>query len=1135
MKLSKYLAVGMIGLALFLSACGNRQDVKRQDLNFLNMNQDAVFDAETYPALNALMGNMTGRDLLTILDTCLAILNESQRLGYTTTDDYETMLRILTHLRDTMAEEMSSETLDTTLVADMSALLAIMAGVDPAYPDCQIGATLDQLILRLGPDCLRDQVKTMLAYVMLMDSQTLHNAVSGLSLADIKDHQAAFNALMSKVNGLIDPRPTGRYANLYEGLIDYDGTGGIVDQLGSVAGSDIKLGDLEPMLDDLKAVDFSSTGFLTAETESQVDNAITALEKIINGQSSSLQQADIENLAGLLSKVLHWFNTTDASSINQDVMRDTVTEVIDLLATDANARQELAQVLYSVARLLNSSDLPAILTELDNALNEDGLTSDKTLSTLINKALTQMPAVSNTNRLLPEDLLGTSTISDRGILTRIAQDYSRYDGVDDGLLDMIELDQRRIARTSSGAESAFVALLKAMKNSDVNASMSVRASALGLINLNITMTALDIVHPQYSSGGSWVNCTKDATTDISQFLVGEIVRAVKYRYSVAGASVSLGGAPSTADRNSDGVVDPNEALYWLLWTKRYHVEYTATGIPILGSMTLSADYNGVLNFAFMQVQDLQDPLGMAGLITYTPAGTSYGLDLAPPVVSNASTVYPGRIRDYIPALASLSGWTYNVTNTSGHVTAVTAVAGQTTPQHSMISLMWPLMDYFWSNGQTGKLIALLSGILDSSTITTVSGVQVAGSATTAHVLQSLEGSNGTGTLTMALRTHGTNDQGLLDNALPLLCKIIDQLDSAGVLRSNQNNLTTELNNLMKNWVDASAHPGTDPDVLFRDKLIQTLFTDTDSQGRTVIDRTRLFLEQNHTPLSNLCASLGDLITQGNSLDPLVAYIPSANFFTNVQTIWDSGNTWDKLSADIDAISSNAQTITGNTGFDFMLSLETLLDDLRDLDNAPVDIGNKPMTALIRHLLKQGSTPGSYNPFVDNLLSVTCKALDLYDETYNTTALVSPTGISENTTVVEAVSHLTGYYNLKPVMNLLTAMTEKQTDAGDLVLYKLLADVSTFGDAALGTDDMPMSIMQCLFRDVFVKGTTNSAAGVIMDQIDLSRIVNQSLSMQDVLHDVNTLFGGLDMTPNGDVYTTIYNALDFAVQNSQVRH
>ena len=1127
MKMIYSILISMVGFAFIIGGCGQEREDERKDLEFLTMNQNQVFSPSQYQYLNIFLSNMTGEDLLTILDTCLIALNKCHAMGYTTSDDYRAMLRIITSLRDTMAEEASSESLDTTLVADMAALLAIMAGVDSAYPEAMIGTALDQLIQRLGTDCLRDEVKAMVTYVMLADSRTLHNAVSGLNLADITDHQTAFTELMFTLNGLVDPRPDGRYAGLYEGLFDYGGTEGMVDKLGDVSGSEITLGDLIPVLEDLKSVDFSGSGFLGAETEAQLDQTIMTLIKVIEGRTSSVEQSDIENMAGLLSKLLNRWNTAD-SGINLDVMRDTVTEIIDLLATDADARQELAGVLYSLARLLNSGDLSDILTELDTVLDEEGLSPDKTLATLMSGALSQMPSASDPNRLLPHDILGSA--NNMGILTRMAQDYSLLALADDGLLDMVELDQLSTIRTSSGRESAFVSLLKAMQNADVNASMSVKANALGIINLNITMTALDVVHPRYFSGGSYHNCAKDSTTDISEFLVGEIVRAIKYRYGVSGADITKGGAPSSADYNSDGVVDPNEAMYWLLWAKRYYVEYVALGI-----ITLFANYDGVLDFAFMQLQDLKDIANLANIITFTPDKTSYGLDLAPPVSNNASTVYPGRIRDYIPALAALSGWGYTVTSTNSHVTAVTANQDPATPpRHTLIALMWPLLDYFWQNGQSSRLIDLLAGVLDSSTISTVSGVQVAGGATSARVLQALEGTNGTGLLSMALNTHGTNDAGLLDNALPLLCRIIARLDGAGVLRTNADNLSDELGAILEDWVDADAHPGTDADTLFIEKLNQSLFTDTDSQGRTAIDRTRLFLAQNHGTLADLCTSLGDLMARGNSLDPLVAYATDVNFFTNLQTIWDSGNTWDKLSADIDAINLDVQAITGVTDFDLPLSLEALMDNLEDLDNAPIDIDNKPITALIRHLLKQEDIPGSYNPFVDSLLSIICKALDLYDENYNPSALVSPTGISENTTIVQAVKNLNGYYDLKPVMHLLCALTEKQSDDGDLLLYTLFADVSALGETVLGTDELPISILQCLFRDLPLKGTTTSAAAVVIDQIDLSGVANGSVSMQDVIHDLYTLFNSLDMTPGGEVYTTLYHALDFAVQNAQVR-
>jgi len=87
---------------------------------------------------------------------------------------------------------------------------------------------------------------------------------------------------------------------------------------------------------------------------------------------------------------------------------------------------------------------------------------------------------------------------------------------------------------------------------------------------------------------------------------------------------------------------------------------------------------------------------------------------------------------------------------------------------------------------------------------------------------------------------------------------------------------------------------------------------------------------------------------------------------------------------------------------------------------------------------------------------------------------------------------------------------------------------------MGTDELPISILQCLFRDVPLKGASTSAAAVVLDQVDLSAVVSGTVSLQNVIGDLYTLFSGLDMTPGGEVYTTLYKALDFAVQNASVR-
>lgn len=1127
MKITYYISIGMIALAMLLGGCDKRNDVERKDLSFLGMNQNEVFDPVKYPYLSAFTGNMTGNDLLTILDTGMKILNESQRLGYTSSSDYQAMLGIMTHLRDTMAQEMTTEALDTTLVADLSALLAIMAGEDPLYPDCQLGATLDQLVRKAGPDVLSNEVTAMLTYLVAMDTTTLKNAVSGLSIADIKEHPEAFETLMTKVNGLLDPGPTGRYNALYEGLIDYGGSNGIIDQLGAVSGSEITLGDLKPVLDALQAIDFSSSGFLAAETETALDNAITAVEKIIDGRASSLEQADVENIAGLLYKLVAWMNNSGDSSIDPEVIRDTLTEIIDLLATDASVRQELSSMLFALAELLHSDDMPLILADLhDRVLHEGAVTDDKKLRTLLDEVLKSLPSISDSDIHLPHECTD--------ILGLIGNDPTGYEDADKALFDyLIKRNQYGYDRSVTGGESAFVSLLKAMQNADFPARMGVVA-----LMIPIQIDALSIVYPRYWNGTSYQTATKDNTLDIADFLASEIVRAIKFRYGGGEYNPSMGGAPKlghdadrvkNADYNDDGVVDPNEAMYWLLWHKTYHLQYDLI-------ISFQKDYNGVARFAFMRVQDL------TALIT-SPAGNPYGLDLAPPPNAlSVSAVNAGMIRDYVPALAALSGWNYEVKTSNGHVTEVNPLSDPTNdddpPNHRLINVMWPLMDYFWNENQADNriymLVDLLKTILDTSSLISDDGLTLANNATTATVLQNVEGPNGDGLLTMAIRPHDADPYGILHGGLPFIANVISRLNNqpfgdGTILSAIADDMNTEL----ISWV--SGYGSGDTDLRFVNKLEETLF-ELDDQGTTAMQRLELFVSQNQGPLADLCVALGDLMTKGNDLDPLVDYAVSGAFFANLQTIWDNGNTWDKLQADIDDINLQIQTISGNTGFDFMTELQASLADLRDLHTTPADIGSRPVTAMLRHLLTPSGGASHYNPFVDGLLSLTCKTLDLYDENYNPGAVISPTGITADTTVVEAVQRVTGTYDLLPLQNLLFALTEKQTDEGELLLFKLLSDLSTFSDEAFGDEELPMSIVQSLFREVDVRGTPTSAVAVVMDQIYPGMVLVHSggLSFQDVIGDTNRLFGGLDMQPNGEVYTTLFQALDFVVQNVRVQ-
>jgi len=1192
-------------LGLVLSGCDKRTDETRSDLSFGGMNQTALLSSNDYPSLNQFLGEMSQQDLMDFLATSLDILNIYNNMGYTQADHYDTLLNIMKNLKETMgAPEEAPEGFDTHLTNNISSILDIMTGADTDWPGCEIGHLLDKVFENLGTGCLTGEIYELLSYIMGADTATLEGAVSGISLQGIIDNKDDFNTLMGVINAGADP--TGKYANVYEGLFDYDGTEGIVDQLSTVAGSELKISDIKQILEDIQGFDLSAGNFITEDTETRLDQAITALIKIIEGKSSSLGQADMENIIGLLSdavsslnagdcdnwvewvidtsykktggathndvlymcttdhtsaiddepgvgtswatywdevytwttdtaygagdrvyhnKVLYkcttahtsatddkpgeganWEDFWDRSSIDPDVMKNALTELLSLFATDGNTRQYLKDLLYSAGLLLTSDDLEGILTEAeDNILNTD-VTSRDTLKAFLQNAMVNLPAVTDGARALPDELVD--------ICKNIAQaSDADIPGIDTGLYEYsIKRDRFGDLRSVSGEESSLVSLIKSIQNADVD--LMIHAVAL-IIPLDLY--ALDLVHPQ-DSGGNDIN--KDSTRNVAEFLVSEIVRAVKYRWGGSSPSVNNGGAPSSADYDGSGEVDPNEAMYWLFWGKPYNVRYTLL-------ITFSADFTGVLDFAFMQLKDLT-------ALVSSPNNNSYALDLSEPEVSNASTVYPGRIRDFIPALAALSGWYYDVTTSSGHVTAITPVSDPAidTPQHTLIALMAPLMEYFWDQGEIDNLASLLTDMLDSDTLDDVSGVIVAdydGNYTTAEMLQTLEGTNGIGLLTKALRTHG--DEGILDPVLGALAKIITQLNDAGVLDA----LVTELD---EGWSEKYDNPDDDADKRFIDNFIEKYFEDTDALDRTVIDRAEIFLNTNHDALVTMTTDLGNLLINNDAtdIDPLLAYITGSSavddntFFNNLNNIWASGTTWDNLKADLDTITPCIKNITGKDSFDILGSLDTVLADLKDLDNPPADIDDKPGTRLLRHLLMEDSSSSTYyNPFVDNLLTILFKAVDIYDETYNPTG-----GITADTTLVQLISTLSSLYDLKPMQNLLVALTGKTIVAsGDLLLWELLSDAHSLASDILVDEEISTAFLQAMFREVPVKGGSCSVISTALDLIKLSAITNDGLSMQYVLEDLAKLLVSLDLEPGGDVYKMIYDVLDFVIQSSYI--
>ncbi|MEA2101605.1 MAG: hypothetical protein U9P80_03400 [Thermodesulfobacteriota bacterium] len=1205
-NLNIWLYIALI-MGLILSGCDKRTDETRSNTKFEGMNQESLLPEGQYPDLNRLIGEMSMQDLMEFLQNSMNILNAYDNSAYTTKEDYQTMLNLMENLRDSMSENIAAADSSFSLSENLAAALKIISGNDIEYPGCATGDILDRLIKRLGPGCMEEEIYTMLEYIMEADTATLEGALSGLDLDTITApaHETSFNNIIDVIHDAADP--DARYANIYEGLFDYNGDQGILDQLIAVPGNEITIGDLETVLTDLQDIDLSAGDLINTDTETRLDQAIDALIKIMDGNASLLGPTDMENIIGLLHDTVAWLNagacdnwvewttdtaykktggvnhnnvlylctdthtsaantepgigagwetywaavstwTTDTAyiadnrvyhdkvlykcisghtsfaadepgvganwetfwdtaSMDPGVMKSAITELLDLFATDPTTRQALKDLLYSTGLLLTSEDMEGILIEAEDNILNPAVTPRDTLKAFLQNAMMDLPAATDDTRTLPDDLVD--------ICKKIAQiSDADIPEIDTGLYEYFA-QRDRFGEPRSVVpdnESALVSIIKATNNADIALYLHVKASILG-IPIYLDFYALDTIDPAGSYGIS---------RNVSQFLMGEIVRAVKYRWGGDLPSVNDGGAPSDADYNGSGAVDPNEAIYWLFWEKKYDASMTSAGF------TFSAEFHGVINMSFMRLDDLKNAIiGPPPIVI--PDKTNYAMDLGEPEVNDGSTVYLGRIRDFIPALAALSGWDYAVSTNSGHVTAVTPVSDPATdtPQHSLIALMAPLMESFYDRGRLDLLVSLLTGMLDHDTLDTVYGLDVAdydGNYTTATILQALEGTNGEGLLTKALRSHG--DEGILDPLLGASTKIIGRLDDSGVL----DNLVTELNEV---WGEKYDNPEVDADKRFIDTFIKESFVDTDAQDRTWIDRLEIFLYTNHAALVTLTNDLGNLIinNEATDIDPLLAYITGGlqaqdnRFFSNLKGIWDNGVTWDKLNTDIDTLNTGIKNITGKESFGLLDNMETLLDDLDDLDNPPADIADRPVSELALYLLED-KDGWNYNPFVDSLLNITLKTLDLYDETYN------PGGeINRDLLLVQAVNSLTT--NLLPMQNLVAALTAKKVAPGSdtFLIWQLLCDTNDLSKAIMGTEDLSTAFLQAMFKKVEVDGGTDSVISAALGLMELEAITGEEVSMQGVMDDLYWLMEGSDLKPGGDLYATIHSALGFVVQNS----
>ncbi|MEA3223209.1 MAG: hypothetical protein U9P49_08610 [Thermodesulfobacteriota bacterium] len=195
-RVSSYLFVIIMMFALALAGCDERHDVTRgSEDSFGGLNSEELLSSEDYTNLGNLLGNLTGGELMDILDESLQTLNALGAQGKTSPEDYETLLCIITNMYNNMAADKAEfeETGGAEGAGMAEASDALIALID-MMAENKVGDVLNDLLKQTGPDVLTENIYPMLEYLMAADTATLEGAVGGISLGGISEE--GFNSLM---------------------------------------------------------------------------------------------------------------------------------------------------------------------------------------------------------------------------------------------------------------------------------------------------------------------------------------------------------------------------------------------------------------------------------------------------------------------------------------------------------------------------------------------------------------------------------------------------------------------------------------------------------------------------------------------------------------------------------------------------------------------------------------------------------------------------------------------------------------------------------------------------------------------------------------------------------------------------
>jgi hypothetical protein len=982
-NISKIILVMFLFLGLVLSGCDKRKDVERAKVSFDGMNNAEVMSEGKYPYLDNLLGHITYKQLLELLDGSMQTLNALADQGYTSREDYQTLLNILTNTYSMMLEdkaEYEANGAENTTMSEASQ--ALIALIEMAEKN-GVGLVLNQIIARTGPEILRENVYPMLTYVLAADDETLKGTTGGVTIGEIKRDD--FYTLMEVMNGLLDPH--GKYGDIH-------------GKLGATI------------------------------------NAVKANE---------IKNLTYKDTKDLLDALLHAFNQNEGgngvnASIDAELL-DAIAKVLgELWDTDPQFRQDLKDILYS-AGLLMSNEIPmGGDTDFGRILiaTEQLLAPGKRahLKEFVTSALHGLAPASDGETLagLIEAISGVDTNND-GFM----EEMNTYpEGIDRGLIQTLRYNMYHQDRTALEPNDVHTSSLRALMYMMQEANFI--PPLLGVPQLSLVKS------PQGSTVADDIKYPDKYTYNMAEWSIGEVVTALEWAEN--------GNPYLVQDYNGNGRIDDFDTFYWVLYEKQY---------KMLG---------GLISFD-----------GLAGMIV--------GLTSNPLLKG----LLPPGVTDPFPAFVDLAG----CSSFTGDYTESTWQSENTNinpgSRHQLFALFAPLMKYFWDAGRSQDMIMLLALMNEIDCDPKLNpyityskpyaalknGSNQNPNATfrkddSGDIMQTIEGKNGDGLLSYALRSHTTlneEDGILLDKLLNILVKVVFKLDSSEYSNGESlfNALLRELNITKMEEADIN-------------DLVTLLFDGKDG-NQPLIETAYKLVHNNHDalvaigkPMGELLVALGDAHT----------------------------STLDSMIADVRKVIP-------------------ILTDLVDFNSEENTLGD-----LLDYLTTENAD-GSDNPFIKNMKIIATRLLDVKDSDYNPngfvtddTPITGPNGMLDH---LLGDANNKGYYDFQPLMDLLRDATGSPD-----ILWAIVDDGGAMFDKVIGDEELSLKFVRSLFTPVDTNLDGKLEDAVVYRMLDIMHL--EQADMQGVLGDVAALLSGTDLKPGSAMFDQLLKILDFVVKGTTVQ-